>query len=1250
MDMQRTQLENLIWEYVYDLLPDDEADKLVERITSEPETARLYAEIVLQSELLAKAAKITEPQMDFRAALNRSEPPAISAKSLATNGTTSSLRWLVGLAATSLFLLLGYTFLQPNAPLDQVAELRERRAASPEPIRTVLYGPQELQPDRENYFTVATNSLDGQPRSVEVQVRMLDAGDKVVFQDLQRTNRDGLLQIAAQPETASDHVRLEVQPVIDEARATAPLRKSLPFGKVELSTHLSIDKPLYRPGESVKFRSVTLSRFGLRVPDEPVVEYRIVDGNGATVPGSPFQTKTKRGVGSGEFRIPQDLAAGQYTLIAGSPESAFRDTHREFTVRQFRPPQLNKRIEFAHDSYAPGAEVVADISVTRGNAEPVTDLSLQILAEVDSVPQVVQRAKTDQQGKLQVRFTLPDKIAAGEGVLRAAVVDNAPETISREIPIRLDTVNIELFPESGDLVGGVENRVYVYAHDPKFNPLHVSGEVIDDGGATVARFETRTEGRGTFTFAVDEQRAYRLVVRGPKGALHETALPPVNPDQLATMRIEPSVFDAAAPVELKLISTDTRRPWGISAVCRGAVVGQAVVSAEDFRQVEDGVGIADVEIPLAANADGVIRLTTFDYSQNPPRPVAERLVYRRPSQKLSIDFTNLAAKQPAGAEVSLDVAVRDENGEGVPAVLGIAVVNQAVLDLGHDKSPTMETHFRLLSSIRRPQDLEDANFLLRATTESAEALDLLLGTQGWRTFESMLDARDADDEQMNEASLAGGATDALFFVEPSSDRGVRPVVLLDNRDELPNVAVDSTMSFAPAPQSNLNRAGLLLILGSLATIVLLAVPSLIGVRLGIKLWAPSAAIAVFCLVVGSVWLTAEVNQVGELAYFWSQPPGHGVEAVEFPAETGNVDAETDNRLAFESSDGLTEGFIGDDPEMVPAEALMGGAAEEPLPDTAFGGFAEKQAVRREGVKKDDGGTNAAPTKESARRADTDVLVDKPAVMMRQSDNAQERRAAENQVANASRDSEFATPSSPLRRKPAPASDMPVADFAADAKPAPAPEAMLEVKSAAPRKPPAAGLATATKAQDESENAKALRKQIARADAVAEALDDSAESPSVPLASAANDAKRVQSAPPPKAMPLAVQENAAASNNMRKLAEADAANVRAPSAEAPSADRSPADRLPARQDLPGLESDKPLMVRRRYADQGFSNSIERSSSNRDSIYWDPLAITDEDGRTGFTIKLPPQRATFRILVDGHTDGRVGSSVQTIASEN
>ena len=74
-----------------------------------------------------------------------------------------------------------------------------------------------------------------------------------------------------------------------------------------------------------------------------------------------------------------------------------------------------------------------------------------------------------------------------------------------------------------------------------------------------------------------------------------------------------------------------------------------------------------MSIPLDSAVGGVIRLTVYDYSVSPPKPVAERLVYRRPAQKLNVNTTSRDKRYAPGEKVGVSLLVTDEKGSPAPA-------------------------------------------------------------------------------------------------------------------------------------------------------------------------------------------------------------------------------------------------------------------------------------------------------------------------------------------------------------------------------------------------------------------------------------------------------------------------------------------------------------------------------------------------------------------------------------------------------
>src|SRR5262249_58424461 len=79
----------------------------------------------------------------------------------------------------------------------------------------------------------------------------------------------------------------------------------------------------------------------------------------------------------------------------------------------------------------------------------------------------------------------------------------------------------------------------------------------------------------------------------------------------------------------------------------------------------------------------------------------------------------------------------------------------------------MPTHSRLTREVRKPEELEHADVLLGSHPKAAQALDLLLGTQGWRRFVE----QNADEPRKSREAEA----ERLLVVQGQTDAGRRDV-------------------------------------------------------------------------------------------------------------------------------------------------------------------------------------------------------------------------------------------------------------------------------------------------------------------------------------------------------------------------------------------------------------------------------------------------------------------------------------------
>src|SRR5262249_55123053 len=154
---------------------------------------------------------------------------------------------------------------------------------------------------------------------------------------------------------------------------------------------------------------------------------------------------------------------------------------------------------------------------------------------------------TDEKGTVAVRFKLPAQIERGQGSLSVEFSDGANvETLVRPIPIALKKLQIEFFPEGGDLIAGVPNRVYFQARTMLGKPAEITGRIVDQREKPVVdNVQTLNDdkepgvnqGMGTFRFTPVAGKKYQLTVDSPAGIEGKYELPEVKKDGVV-LRIE----------------------------------------------------------------------------------------------------------------------------------------------------------------------------------------------------------------------------------------------------------------------------------------------------------------------------------------------------------------------------------------------------------------------------------------------------------------------------------------------------------------------------------------------------------------------------------------------------------------------------------------------------------------------------------------------------------------------------------------
>lgn len=436
----------------------------------------------------------------------------------------------------------------------------------------------------------------------------------------------------------------------------------------EYVTHLATDRPLYRPGETVRFRSLTLERFSLKPSQQKFdLRYRIVGPKNESIYAQEVASQVVLGpknepikgpggmeihcIGAGEFTLPEKLADGQYTLIVNEVNERFNEEKRTFLIHSGQTPGITK----------------AD----------------------------------------------------------------------RPIPLVTGDMQVEFYPEGGDLIAGVPNRIYFQARTSANKPVKFAGRIVDEANQEVAHVQTLSDdkepginqGLGAFTFTPLPQKTYRLRVESPIGIETPFKLPDVKQEGVV-LKLPQAVADKEILVDLNNVGKP--RELLIGAYCRGRMMDHKFVKA-------GAQGSTRVTLRPMAGVGGVYRITVFEKAlvdgEMVFRPLAERLIYRKSAERVDVAITSDRAGYQPGDPVRLSLWARNEKKMSVPAIAMIAVVDSSILNLADEKTTRgLATHFLLTTEVRNPEDLEYADVLLGNHPKASVALDLLLGCQGWRRF------------------------------------------------------------------------------------------------------------------------------------------------------------------------------------------------------------------------------------------------------------------------------------------------------------------------------------------------------------------------------------------------------------------------------------------------------------------------------------------------------------------------------------
>lgn len=534
-----------------------------------------------------------------------------------------------------------------------------------------------------------------------IEIRLKDKDSKKLFSG--KTDSNGTLDFSLSiPEELEEDGAIEI--VASDKIGRDTLMYPVTFKK-GYQIYLVMDKPVYQPGQIIHMRSLTLQKPSMKSASGMTMVCTIEDPKGNKV----FKKKLKTdsfGVAACDFTLADEINLGEYRI-----RSELEDTEVEksVNVKRYVLPKFKISLNTNQDYYRPGETLIGDIEAAYFFGKAVDGAEIKIvLSKFDIGFQTFQeiQGKTDQKGKYHFETRLPDyfigqPLEQGDAFIKidVEVIDKA-EHMEKLVDQRIITkndLNVVLIPESGQLVPNLENILYAVTTHPDGKPVSAQVTLFCDGGSI--KGQTDESGIGDFRVVPQNPEGFHIRAeakdeKGNSGESDITFSYDLTKSHIL-LRTDKGLYRGGESLKMSILSSKKR-----GVVYVDLIKDQQTVLTRTV-PIENGKG--KLEIPLTPDLSGSLWIHGYTVAGGEEIMRDTKVVYVNPANDLSLSIHPDKTIYKPGEEGQIDFSVKDIKGQGILAILGIAIVDEAVFGLTEMQPGLEKVYFTLEKELMEPK-------------------------------------------------------------------------------------------------------------------------------------------------------------------------------------------------------------------------------------------------------------------------------------------------------------------------------------------------------------------------------------------------------------------------------------------------------------------------------------------------------------------------------------------------------------------
>ncbi|MBS3762394.1 MAG: hypothetical protein KGZ25_03715, partial [Planctomycetes bacterium] len=521
-----------------------------------------------------------------------------------------------------------------------------------------------------------------------------------IWEGTTKTDKHGNARV--EPELAED---------LSEGDYTLRVRAKSAAGKNVVSRTISVersfrimvssDKPLYQPGQTIHMRTLSLFTSDLHpVADQPAT-IEVKDAKGNKVFKKTLKT-SQYGIAAADFQLADQVNTGRYTISAHVGDTT---SERTVTVKRYRLPKFKATISCGKPFYRPGEMLIGEITARYTFGKPVRNAEVQVTASefVEKFRQFASaEGKTNAEGHFSFQLPLKRHFTGtarkkGDATvsLKAKVTDTAGHTqeITEELTVTTRPIRVAVLPESGKLVQGVENILYIVTSYPDGRPAQT--ELII--GADRRRTRTAENGVAKVKITPRSPRMKLTIEAEDNGGRRVKVSRPLRVDQgvhAFLLRTDKAVYKAGETAEVSVLSGDRRARVFVD------VVKNSRTMLSKALDIEKGRGSVALDLP--PDLFGTLELHAYRILPDGNIVSDAKVVQVNRPDQLSIEAKMDKKTYRPGENATLTFMVTGTEGKPTQAALGLAGVDEAVFALQEMRPGLERVYFTLQEEILKP--------------------------------------------------------------------------------------------------------------------------------------------------------------------------------------------------------------------------------------------------------------------------------------------------------------------------------------------------------------------------------------------------------------------------------------------------------------------------------------------------------------------------------------------------------------------